>query len=594
MKLRPLYEKNYINRRMNVYSGTPINNNKNFNPNNKSFTINNYCRTPKRFYRRKKDKEFNQLINNYYEDYYKFQKKHKYLQKTYKEEENFNINQYELKKKNLSVLFFTYDSKKNEELDFEVTDNLLKSMFNGKDDTLIKTTQIKNDYEMRLRGKQKLEKDKIKYNNFFDEKNEITKRKFGYPEVNQNEEHSPSINTENNRAKNEKFMFLNEGDIIIEDNYLDFRNNIYKNSKSYLFRDIIKSNFLGDYEAPIYSNPQSNEEPKNSNEEIGDGELKKFKDMVIENKYILFDQLITPHYKNTKYIPPPIFPKLSEDEEIIGFEDEEYKENFDFTEKTIKNEGNDDALVLLNSQITSQEFPMFEYLIRYDFKGKYSPPRYEIPLDIQKEIKEEEKKIKEENEIYKKNKNIYVESNINQYDNKNLKMVNDIVKDNNFPMFEQIINPYYQTDYLPPEVFPKSDSLEIVKEEENLGYDDFEFERKKKIKRNENDDNYQLINNDLHNKEYLMFDQLINSNFKGNYSPPIYKRPDLINEEEKYNKENIINSEKMKGNIINIGNIQGNKFPTIEKIVKNDNTIKEEEKKETQNNFDEDEYNDFE
>ena len=162
-----------LNQKLNVYTGAPVN--KGFYERNlqkaKTIYMNKCCKTPKKFFRRKEDRAFNQLINNYYYDYNKFQKKHKFIpqfQKPIKkQDDNINFNQYELKKKNLSVLFFTYDSKKNEELDFEVTDNLLKSMFNGKDDTLIKTTQIKNDYEMRLRGKQKLEKDKIKYNIVF-------------------------------------------------------------------------------------------------------------------------------------------------------------------------------------------------------------------------------------------------------------------------------------------------------------------------------------------------------------------------------------------------------------------------------------------
>ena len=484
MKLKPLYQNNYINRRMNLYAGSPINNK--FNQKKNSLTINNFGRTPKKFFRIKKDKEFNQLLDDYYENYYKFQKKNKHFKKPIKEEENFNFNQFQLKKKNLSVLFFTYDSQKNDELDFKVTDDLIKSMFTGKDDTLIKTTQIQYDYEMRL---------KVKTNKA----------------------------NSSNKQKIEDFIFLDDGDNIIEENYLDFKNNIYENPKSYLFEEIINSNFNGVYETPIYS---IKEKIEHKNEEIN--ELKQFRDIVKQR--ILFEQVISSVYKNLdNYKPPPIFPKLPEDEE--------YKESFNFNENpNDKEEEDDNNLILLSNIITNQEFPMFENLIRNDYKGKYSPPIYKIPSDIQKEIEEENERKKKEKEIYEINKKLNVESDINRYENKDLKMLNNIVKENNFPMFEQIINPYYQTNYSPPEVFPKQENLEKVKEEENLGYDDFELDTGNQLKRNDEDENFQLLNN----------------------------------------------------------NNQGKELPTLENMIKADNGNNQEEKKETQNNFDENEYNDFE
>jgi cell division septum initiation protein DivIVA len=82
---------------MNLYAGSPINNK--FNKKKNSMTINNFGRTPKKFFRIKKDKEFNQLLDDYYENYYKFQKKNKHFKKPIKEEENFNFNQFQLKRK---------------------------------------------------------------------------------------------------------------------------------------------------------------------------------------------------------------------------------------------------------------------------------------------------------------------------------------------------------------------------------------------------------------------------------------------------------------------------------------------------------------
>ena len=44
-------------------------------------------------------------------------------------------------------------------------------------------------------------------------------------------------------------------------------------------------------------------------------------------------------------------------------------------------------------------------------------------------------------------------TSINEYKDDQLKMISDIVQDNKYPTFNQIINPYYQTNYLSPEVF---------------------------------------------------------------------------------------------------------------------------------------------
>ena len=134
----------------------------------KSLTINlaNCCKTPKYYMRKRKDREFNKLINNYYDDYNKFSKKHQFKPKVTKKKEdnfdtNYNYNKYEIKKKTLGNIFFAYDSKINADPDYNITDNLINSMYNENNDTLIKSTAIKYDYEMRLNGfKKKKEKKK--------------------------------------------------------------------------------------------------------------------------------------------------------------------------------------------------------------------------------------------------------------------------------------------------------------------------------------------------------------------------------------------------------------------------------------------------
>ena len=619
-----------LNQKLNVYTGAPVN--KGFYERNlqkaKTIYMNKCCKTPKKFFRRKEDRAFNQLINNYYYDYNKFQKKHKFISQYQKpikkQEDDINFNQYELKKKNLSVLFFTYDSRNNEEIDFDMTDKLINSMYTGKDDTLIKTTQIRNDYEMRLNGKKKKEP---KYNNFIDNKKDKNieinnKKKINFIEENTSGDQSSSIKNNDNlkRTKNLKEseeemnqFYIKGGDIILDDNYLDFSKKIYLDSELPLYKDIIDSNFGKNYEPPTYKKPQEvideeekekkyseniqnllNEQKNQTLNKYEDGQLKRFKDMIISNKYPEFEQLTNPYYP-TNYIPPPCFPKLPEDEEENEDEDYGYGD-FGFNEEDKKEiiEEDDENLILLSNQITNKDFPMFEHLIRNDFKGNYAPPLYKIPLHIQKNIQKEKEKKKNEKELYDKNKDLNVETDINRDENNELKMIDNIIKDDQCPLFEQLINPYYSTKYIPPDTFPKPENLEEKKEEENYGYEDFEMGTDKQIEGNDDDDNLVLIKNDILNKEFPMFENLIRSDFKGNYAPPIYKIPDFMKEEKiNYNKENKKNFEQMKGNYINYEEHQDNQYPTVQQIVNNDFKVKEEENKENDNKVEEN-YDDYE
>ena len=633
MKREVILPKYRINQKLNVYSRAPVN--KGFYERNlqkaKTIYINKCCKTPKKFFRRKEDRAFNQLINDYYNDYNKFQKKHKFIpqyQKPIKkQEDNINFVQYEIKKKNLSALFFTYDLRNNEEANFDITDKIINSMFTGKDDTLIKTTQIKNDYEMRLKGKREKEP---KYNNFIDDNkdkniNINNVKKINFIEENQSGDQSSSIKNNSNLKRTKELkkeseeeanqFFVEGGEIILDDNYLEFSKKIYLDSKMPLYKNIIDSNFKESYEPPSYKKPQSiideEEKEKENNKNIQnllkaqknqilnkyeDGQLKRFKDMIISNKYPEFEQLTSPYYP-TNYIPPPCFPKLPEDEEEN--EDEEYGYNdFGFDEENKKEikEEDDENLILLSNQITNKDFPMFEHLIRNDYKGNYAPPLYKIPSHIQKSIEKENEKKKIEKEEYNKNKDLNVKTDINRNENDELKMIDNIIKDDQYPLFEQLINPYYQTKYIPPDIFPKPENLEEKKDEENYGYEDFKMETDKQIEENDDDNNLVLIKNEILNKEYPMFEHLIRSDFKGNYAPPFYRTPNFMKEEKiNYDKENKKNFEQMKGNYINYEAYQESQYPTVQQIVNSDSKGKEEEKKESENKVEEnyDDYDDY-
>ena len=394
------------------------------------------------------------------------------------------------------------------------------------------------------------------------------------------------------RGNDENIFYLEDGDQVIDDNYLDFKNKLYYNNTFPLFNEIINCNFNKDYEIPIYKIPQSIIYDNNQNvidlstdqalNKYKNGELKRFKDMIINNKYPYFDQVISPYYKSN-YKPPPCFPRLPEDEE----EDENKI-----------NDEDDDALILLSNQIANNEFPMYEHLIRNDYKGHYVPPSYKFPSHIEREIKKEEEKLKKSKIIYEENKNLNIENDINRYKDGELNMLDNVIKDNKYPLFDQIINPYYQIDYVPPKIFPKPANLEEKLEDQNYGYGDFELNPEKQIEGNNNDNALVLINNALLNNEYPMFENLIRNDFKGNYAPPIYKIPDFMQEEEKVdiNQRNAPNFNEMRRNYINYNENHGNEYPTVNNIIQNDNIGKEEEKIEPENDKkkeDEEYYSEF-
>ena len=533
MKPRKIFPKLRLNppkEKINVYSSAPVN--RGFYERNlmkaKTIYMDNCCESMKKHYKKKEDRKFNQLLNTYYQDYKRI---HKILSKPIRKErerKTFDINQYELKKKNVSVLFFNYDLKFNEDNNFQFTDDLINSMFNGENNTLIKTTQIKNDYERRLHGNKK---NKSKNNNFIDDdvdnyNDEYDNDNYDYENNNNNNNNnignqkiielnkkytianpgSPSDKTETKLNKindikenpeeyDENIFYLND-DSIKDDNFLNFKTNIYLNNDYLpLFNEIIKSDFNNNYEAPIYEVPQSalkeekDEKNKIKTENLQEnksdmkkkqslnkykgGELKRFKDMIVDNEYPGFEQLTNPYYQ-TNYIPPPCFPKMPEDEEEdendeYGYEDFGFKEDDD----NFINE-DDNALILLSNQITNKDFPMFEHLIRNDYKGNYTPPVYKIPSHIQSEIKKEKEKEEEKKEMYEQNKKGNVGSDINQYNSGELKMLGNIIKDDKYPLFEQIVNPYYQSNYIPPDAFPKTERTEKENDTDMYGDGDFE------------------------------------------------------------------------------------------------------------------------
>ena len=616
--------------KLNVYSGAPVN--RGFYERNlnkaRPIYLANCIQSPRYYYRKKKDREFNKVLSNYYDDFNKFKNKFKLKPKIPQpEQDTLNYNLYEIKKKNLSSLFFIYDSRTNKDADYTMTDDLINSMNDGKNSTLIKSTQNKNDYENRLIGfkkktkkkkEKKEKKNKFKYNNYI--KEEDSKNNSDLKEEAASENQSSSIKNdskikrsenlkekeeeEEEEDKEDEIKYLKDGEKDIDDNYLKLIND---NIDSPLIKDILNSNFNVEYKPPKYKIPQSVLEEEENNKKKSekmqnlynsqrnqtlnkykDGELKRFQDMIKDNEYPCFDQITNPYFQ-TNYIPPPCFPKMPEDEEES--ENESYicgDFGFDEDNKVVLEE-DEDQLILLNNQINNKEYPMFEHLLRNDFKGNYAPPVYKIPSQIKKSIQKEEEKYQLEFETYEKNKAANVGNDVNQYDNGELKMLSNIIKDDKYPKFEQLIDPYYQTNYIPPEVFPKPDDLE-EKEEQSYGYGDFELDTKEEVKGDDDENNLVLINKAILNEEYPMFNDLISSDFKGNYAPPFYKIPEFMKEKEKniaQQNRDLFNS--MKGTYMNPNEFRG-EYPVVGQMIDKDFDKEKEDKKED----DDDDYSKFE
>lgn len=696
MKRRLSSSKYRCDEKLKIYSGAPVN--RGFYQRNlkqaKTLYMGDYLSTPSKYFERKnEDKAFNQILDNYYKDYNKISKKYKFGQDDDADVEIIDNNLYQFKKKKIRNIFDLYVPKIDDET-FELTDELISNMSETRNKTLINSTQINNDYNMRLAG--------IKQNYNYDDEDDYDenesrhgknknkhrhkgrdrdrdrdrdwdndnysdkKKKDRYQDEDDNDEDNykkrdreiddderNTFREESNVSGDQSSSFekynknnssiakdnrkkgkFNDSDKIIEEELDDMiKNNdfpmfvniikpsfkqkykpppvfprdqddededeepfdiklIYKDDNYFdfpPFEKIILPNFeeFGKrYQPPLYEKPESiikeemrEERAKNKQREeienmyndqrntrlnkYDDGDLKQLDNIITDYKYPLFTQIINPYFQ-TDYKPPEVFKKEpgekdEEEDEDLGYDDFEMD----------KVEGDDNydnqALKLLSNMIENEEYPMFDKVTRNDYKGSYMPPLYKVPPKVAKEEEKEALEKQRQQEEYEKNKT--QNHNINVYNNGELKLFSDIITDYNYPMFEQVINPFHQTLYTPPPTFPKPKDLD---EEQNLyvGYEDFPLiQSQNKIKGNNDEQRLVLLNNEILNKEYPMFDRIILSSFADDYAPPFYKKPKFIEEEEeiKYIKE-------MKNDIYPVLSSEINScvlddFPLFEKII---------------------------
>ena len=378
MKRKSPSYKYQCDNKLKIYSESPINTSQYYRKinNAKPRYLNDYYKAP-RYNGKREDKNFNGILNKYYNDYNKIKNKYNVIEDESVEEEyanynRFDYNEYENRKANINYLFFSYDSPEIDENTFDLTDTLVNDMYNGNEDTLLKNTQIKSDYDKRLDEENELRapSNQPTLSNYVNEKLD-----------DENENEPPVYDDDKNKKEEEKKENeskiddkKNENDIINEEKENDNDNEVdnidkkslresEKNNKKedeeyilmlennnqnnddelMMFRDIISSDFRKYYNPPYYKIPEyilkeiekEKEEKIEKKEEYEkykdhnivnkdeDGNIKKLENIIKEdNKNPQLDQIIDPYDKN-EY--PPQNPEIKEEEK----------------EKEKKNENND-------------------------------------------------------------------------------------------------------------------------------------------------------------------------------------------------------------------------------------------------------------
>ena len=162
MKPKNMYSKYYCDNKLKIYTDVPLSNSQyqKMIENAKPRYMNDYYNTPK-FNRRKDEKSFNNLLNSYYSDYKKLKNKYNFIEEEqneedYPEDQNNNYVDYEefqQKKRNIYSLFLSNDTMDLDDINFDLTDNIINNMYDGRKETLLKNTQTNNDYNLRISGK---------------------------------------------------------------------------------------------------------------------------------------------------------------------------------------------------------------------------------------------------------------------------------------------------------------------------------------------------------------------------------------------------------------------------------------------------------
>ena len=567
----------------------------------KKLYMDEYDRLKQQINKRREDREFNEMLSNYYNDFNELTKKHPFLHTDYnksKESESIDLNYFELKKKNINALFFKYDNTEDD-FNFDITDELINSMNKGDNKSMLNSFEIKEDYKKRL-DHHKIKE--IMSNNDKDNKlNDNNDNKYT-AESNIN----LSIISENNRSKKDNRKI----DTPVE-----------KKEKNDNQNEIIIENYPPKNNIDETNNKQKNNELVNTKENIilksvkeeSENQLIRYKKYLKDNMYPLFEDILNP-YKETNYIPLTyIFEEQKLENSIKDSNKISQYNDFLLGEEIIKEEEDENnSKTSKNNKIENSQIPMVDNIINKNSNFENQIPQYNDFLNVPTNGKEEKKEDDYENEKFdedidnsinninknpeKKIGNFEGNNNnekINQYPNGELKMMDNIIKENKYHLFEHIINPYYQTNYYPPEVF-----IQPQNEKQEQSFKNINQEINSQIKTPElpltkdlneiNNNKFPRIEVRIRSKNDPLIENII-KNDSDNQDIHINNEFEKKGEENKFQQNDVDNenlSNKMKNN-------DGNKFNPVEEMIKN-NYQNNNQGEIMEVNNDENEYNDFE
>ena len=538
----------------------------------KKLYLTEYDRIKQQINKRREDYEFQKVLGNYYNDFNKLSKKHPYLNlnkcEKYddpKDQNEIDFNQYEIKKKNINALFFKYDNREDE-LNFDITDELIESMNDGDNKTLLNCFEIKEDYKRRLALN--------KMNNINDISNDnlLSEQK--------NENFSIISEQNKNKMENKKNRFKDE---IKEEENLENNNLIYN-----LQSDPLKKN----QEKEIIINDIVEEE----------NELVRYKKYLKENKYPVFEKLINP-FIDINYIPPTFIPveqKSEKDDENEQEENNSYN-SMKQNQAEILNEENQKSENLENN---------FDDL---NLDKQENLQKFKKESEIDENELEDYDNYKFDEEINNNNINNNIDNNeddnklVKENKNGDLPMLNQMIKsENKYLTFGEIINPYNNVDYIPPNVFNEPDNK--VEEEERKQTDKEEIKENKSKYTVElamendlkNSENFNLLQDKIKDNENPMLDDMIRNNkFDYNYNIFSNNNPGYNNDENDKERNNINDTNKQDRVLLNqFGINNGNEFVSVQDMINkdyqnNNNNYGKEVIKE-ENEDEDNEYADFE
>ena len=451
-----------INDQINADISEPMSNKeyKKMIANAKSKYMQDYKDTTNKKSKFMEEKYFNNLLSTYYDDYIKLKNKFNLKDKDDTEKNNLNVDEkdFEIKKENINQIF-SGDLLEIQDFNFDFCDNLISEIPKENNYTLLKSTQNKKDYELRLQG---FNNKKINKNTILnEEQNEDEEDKVNLKGKNSTEK----INNNNNINNNDN----NDNKVNNSENNIERKDNEEKESFEYL---------------------ENNEQFKENNDNY-----LILNQQNIDEDLPLFSDIISSKYNKNYRIP---FYEHDEDEPI--------KEEKNIIIKKVDDDEN--KLILVNE---NKKYMKFEDIIKNDFNEDYKIPEYKIPNDIKKEIEEEQKNKQEQKITYEENKNNNVINN----------EVNNVIKIKESGAFIGENDTKVEEKKENENIKEENDNNKIKKEEENNNdnYEDEKFEKIDVDKLNEidddsgnnnignnNDQNNQNNYNDKENRKYDDFE----------------------------------------------------------------------------------------